>query len=84
MKNLLKTAAVVCMMGAGAAHAAPIKIDYQADGLFGAGNLRQTVTISTPGAGYDGSVRAGMFHLTGDSGLGDFLELCPKVGDGHH
>ena len=76
MKNLLKSLALVCAFGAGTAQAAPIKIGYQADGLFGANDLRQTVKITTPGPGYDGYVRAGMFHLTADQGIGDILAFC--------
>ena len=76
MKNLLKSMALVCALGAGAAQAAPIKIGYQADGLFGANDLRETVKITTPGPGYDGYVRAGMFHLTADQGIGDILAFC--------
>ncbi|MEX0282928.1 MAG: VPLPA-CTERM sorting domain-containing protein [Arenibacterium sp.] len=76
MKKLLKTAALICAVSAGGAQAAPIKITYQPDGLFGVNNLRETVKITTPGPGYDGYVRAGMFHLSADQGIGDFLAFC--------
>ena len=37
---------------------------------------RETVKITTPGPGHDGYVRAGLFHLTADQGIGDFLAFC--------
>lgn len=76
MLKTLSTAAVALGLGAAAASSAPINISYQSAGVFGAGNLQQTIRVHTPGAGYDGRVRAGLFHLTGDSGLGDFVAFC--------
>lgn len=76
MKNLLKSAALVCAISAGAAEAAPINIDYQSGGLFGSGNLREIVRVSTPGPGFDGRVYAGLFHLNADNGIGDFVAFC--------
>ncbi len=76
MKKLLSAIAVVGGLGVASAEAAPINITYQSGGVFGAGNLQQKIKVHTPGVGYDGRVKAGMFHLTADQGIGDFLAFC--------
>lgn len=80
MKHLISGAITAAFISASPAVAAPIDVTYQSDGVFGADNLRQVVTISTPGPGFDGNVYAGMFHLTGNQGMGDFLAFCIDLG----
>ncbi|WP_109466292.1 VPLPA-CTERM sorting domain-containing protein [Albibacillus kandeliae] len=60
----------------GAASASSINLTYQDSGLFGASDLQQTVKITTSGPGYDGNVKAGMFHMKSDDALGNFLAFC--------
>lgn len=76
MKKLLSAAALVLGLGVTSAHAAPINVTYQSGGVFGSGNLQQTVKVHTPGVGHDGYVKAGLFHLTGDQGVGNFVAFC--------
>lgn len=77
MKNALIGAAVAAMVSAGAASAGTVKVSFQQPGgLFGVNNLYQKVTVATTGPGIDREVSAGMFHMTGDGGMGDFLAFC--------
>jgi hypothetical protein len=80
MKNLFLGLAMAAGLGASAATASTVNISYQSGGVFGPNNLQQTVTIATSGPGIDGNVQAGLFHLTGDNGIGDFLAFCVDLG----
>jgi len=76
MKTLLFGAALAATVLTGAASASTVNVQYQPSGLFGPNNLYKTVRINTAGPGYDGRVKAGLFFLNGDKGMGDFLALC--------
>lgn len=74
-------AVAVALAAATSAQASTINVTYQPDGVFGADNLYQNVNVSTAGPGVDGSVSAGMFHLTADNELGDFFAFCVDLVD---
>ena len=73
MRNLFVGAALAAALSAGAASASTINVSRQAD-LFGPGELRQTVKVVSPVRTQ--TVWAGMFHMTGDQGVGDFMAFC--------
>ncbi|MFK7751929.1 MAG: VPLPA-CTERM sorting domain-containing protein [Sedimentitalea sp.] len=76
MKSLLFGAALAAATSITSASASTVTVAYQPDGIFGPNNLSQKITVTTPGPGYDGNVSAGLFHLTGDNGVGDFFAFC--------
>lgn len=68
-------AVVAAGLFASAAGASTVNVTQQVSGnSFGSENLYRSVTISSPGP--NGSIRAGMFQLTGDNGFGDFSAFC--------
>ena len=75
VKKYVTGAVMALSLFAGAASASTeYTITHQSSGVFGSGNLKQSVKIKN---GYSTStVNAGMFHLTGNNGLGDFLAFC--------
>ncbi len=74
-------------LAASAATAATVDVTFQVPGQsFGAQNLQQSVTISTPndptfqdGGLYDGAAGAGQFQLIGGETLGDFAAFCVEL-----
>jgi hypothetical protein len=74
-------------LAASAATAATVDVTFQVPGQsFGAANLQQSVTISTPndptfqnGGLYDGTAGAGQFQLNGGATLGDFAAFCVEL-----
>ncbi len=65
------------------ASAATVNVSYQDPTTpFGAENLQQRVRLHTsdPQA-FSGRVKAGLFQLTGDNGLGDFSAFCVDLKD---
>lgn len=76
MKPFLFAAALAAGSIGSAASASTVTVSYQPSGVFGAPNLSQTVKVETNGPGVDGRVKAGLFHLSGDDGFGDFVAFC--------
>jgi hypothetical protein len=81
MKNAFYGAAIAALTTVGAANAGTVNVTYQPDGVFGTSDLYEKVSIATAGSEVDGNVRAGMFHLVGDGGMGDFLAFCVDLKD---
>lgn len=79
MKKILASAAIAVVSLATAATASTITVTRQ-DPLFGTNNaLARNVNINFNGA--NNYVSAGMFHLTGSNGVGDFLAFCVDLAD---
>lgn len=74
MKISLTSVAFAAFAFAGTASASTVNVQYQASGVFGPGNLQQSVRIHSPV--YNGKPRVGLYHLTGDNGVGDFVAFC--------
>ena len=74
MRKMLASAAFAVVSLATAATASTMTVTRQ-DPLFGANNaLARNVNINYDGA--NNYVSAGMFHLTGSNGVGDFVAFC--------
>ena len=79
MKKLLSAAIAATILGlsSGAASATTISVDTSASGIFGTiGGARVSYTDTTLG---NGSTFAGMFHLKGTGGLGEFVAFCVEL-----
>ncbi len=77
MKKLLAAAALAFGLGGGAASASTFDVTVQSSGLFGTvGYQKVAYNDTTIGSG---EVRAGMFHLTGNNGVGDFVAFCVEL-----
>jgi hypothetical protein len=74
MNKFLCSAALVAAGFAGSASATTVNVSYQPGGVFGPSTLKQNINVSSPG--HNGGVQAGLFHLTGDNGVGDFVAFC--------
>lgn len=76
MRSVLLAAALTTTFLVGAASASSVNVTYQSNGVFGADDLYKSVKLSTDtGANYK-KYHAGVFHMTGDNGYGDFLSFC--------
>jgi len=79
MKKLLSAAIVATTFGlsAGTVSASTVNVDTSSAGIFGNGlNAFVNYDDSTVGTG---SVSAGLFHLTGTPGLGEFVAFCVEL-----
>lgn len=79
MKKLLSAAIAAATLGlsAGVASASTISVDTSASGIFG-NDLKAQVSFDDATIG-TGTVQAGMFHLTGTPGLGEFVAFCVEL-----
>ena len=78
-KTNLIGAAVAAVAFAGAASAGTVTVTKQGGSAFGTPNWSKVVGISSPSR--TGGVNAGMFRLTGDNGMGDFVAFCVDLAD---
>lgn len=76
MKSILLGTALAATLAVGAASASTFNTTYSPTGLYGPSNLKQSVNIHTTDSGYDGWASAGMYHMVGDGGVGEFLSFC--------
>ncbi len=75
MKNMVMGAAVALCAMAGTASASTVNVSYQTSGnAFGTENLQESVYVTSPVRTQ--WVRAGLYQMTGDNGVGDFAAFC--------
>lgn len=81
MKSVLLGTVLAATFLAGAVSASSVNTTRNPSGVFGPNDLALKVSISTGNPttnsdGFDGRFSAGMYHMVGDGGYGDFLSFC--------